>query len=65
MGDKLISYNVSTVHTNDPRNSESNNSTTFLDREYAKGSLHYRGSVLWISFALEIRHHWLDYNEFM
>ena len=48
-----IFNNISTVHTHNLRNSESNDFIPRPRTEYAKGSPHYRGSVL---IPLEIRH---------
>ena len=44
---KQIFYYISTVHTHNLRNSESDYYIHRPRTEYAKGSLHYRGSVLW------------------
>ena len=52
---RQIFTNVSNIHTRNLRNSESNCYIPRPRTEYAKGSLHYRGSVLWNKIPLEIR----------
>ena len=53
---KRIFTNTSTVHTRNLRNSEINYYVSRPRTEYAKGSLHYRGCVLWNKIPSEIRH---------
>ena len=54
---KQIFYNISTVHTHKLRNSESNYYIPRPRTEYAKGSLHYKGSVLWNRIPLVFYSH--------
>ena len=72
---KQILNNIATLHTHNLRNSESNYFIPRPSTEYAKGNLHYRGSVLWNRIPLELRHlpslynfktafRGEDYNEF-
>ena len=71
---KQIFNNFSIIHTHNLRNFESNYFIPRPRTEYAKGSLHYRGFVLWNRIPLEMRHlphlnnfktafHGEDYNE--
>ena len=50
-----IFTNTSNVHSHNLRNSELNNYVPRPRTESAKGSLHYRGSVLWNKIPSEIR----------
>ena len=54
---KRIFTNISTVHTRNLRNSEINYYVSRPRKEYGKGSLNYRGSVLWNMIPSEIRHY--------
>ena len=69
-------FYISTVHTHNLRNSELNYYIPRPRTKYAKGSLHYKGTVLWNKIPFDIRHqhslnnfktalHGVDYNEFM
>ena len=53
---RRIFTNTSIVHAHNLRNSEINCYVPRPRTEYAKGSLHYRGSVLWNKIPSEIRH---------
>ena len=53
---RQIFTNTSNVHTHNLRNSEINCYVSRPRTEYAKGNLHYRGSVLWNKIPWEIRH---------
>ena len=52
---RRIFTNTSNVHSHNLRNSELNYYVPRLRTESAKGSLHYRGSVLWNKIPSEIR----------
>ena len=52
---RQIFTNTSNVHAHNLRNSEINCYVPRPRTEYAKGSLHYRGSVLWNKIPSEIR----------
>ena len=52
---RQIFTNTSNVHAHNLRNSEINFYIPRPRTEYAKGSLHYRGSVLWNKIPSEIR----------
>ena len=52
----MVFTNTSNVHAHNLRNSEINCCVPRPRTEYAKGSLHYRGSVLWNKIPSEIRH---------
>ena len=52
---RLIFTNTSNVHSHNLRNSELNYYVPRPRTESAKGSLHYRGSVLWNKVPPEIR----------
>ena len=53
---RQIFTNTSIAHAHNLRNSEMNCYVPRPRTEYAKGSLHYRGSVLWNKIPSEIRH---------
>ena len=53
---RRIFTNTSIVHAHNLRNSEINCYVPRPRTEYAKGNLHYRGSVLWNKIPSEIRH---------
>ena len=53
---RQIFTNTSNVHTHNLRNSGINCYVPRPRTEYAKGNLHYRGSVLWNKITWEIRH---------
>ena len=53
---RQIFTNTSNVHAHNLRNSEINCYVPKPRTEYAKGSLHYRGSVMWNKIPSEIRH---------
>ena len=52
---RLIFTNTSNVHSHNLRNSELNYYVPRPRTESAKGSLHYRGSVLWNKVPSEIK----------